>query len=123
MSLIPSLLMNNHLKIPQIALGTYATTNEKMIDVIETALSVGYCHFDCAWIYKNEKGIGKCLLDQFKRGRVKRTDLFITSKLWCSFHKFERVREQCLITINDLQCRYLDLFLIHWPFAFADEVI
>ncbi|CAF5169106.1 unnamed protein product, partial [Rotaria magnacalcarata] len=43
------------------------------------------------------------------------------SKLWCSFHKFERVRQQCLITINDLQCQYLDLFLIHWPFAFVDQ--
>ena len=56
-------------------------------------------------------------------GDIKRSDLFITSKLWCSFHKFERVRQQCLITINDLQCQYLDLFLIHWPFAFVDEVI
>ncbi len=117
------LLMNNNLEIPQMALGTYKTTSEKMIDVIETAISVGYRHIDCAWIYKNEKDIGKALSNEFKKGKIKRSDLFLTSKLWCSFHKFERVHQQCLITINDLQCQYLDLFLIHWPFAFVDEVI
>ncbi len=117
------LLMNNNNEIPQLSLGTYATTEEEMSNVIERSLSVGYRHIDCAWIYKNEKVIGKCLSNQLKKGEIKRSDLFITSKLWCSFHKFERVREQCLMSINDLQCQYLDLFLIHWPFAFVDQVI
>jgi len=69
--------MNNNLKIPQIALGTYATTNEEMTNVIECALSVGYRHIDCAWIYKNEKMIGKCLSNQLKKGEIKRSDLFL----------------------------------------------
>lgn len=53
------LLMNNNIEIPQLALGTYKTTNEEIRDVLETALSVGYRHIDCTWIYQNEKGIGK----------------------------------------------------------------
>lgn len=114
--------MNNNLPIPQMALGTYMTTDEEISDVTGKAISVGYRHLDCAWIYGNEKGIGNGLSSQLKAGQIKRADLFITSKLWCSFHKFERVRQQCLISINDLQCQYLDLFLIHWPFAFADKV-
>ena len=105
------------------ALGTYKASDEEISDVTEKVISLRYHHFDCAWIYGNKKDIGKGSLNQLKRGQIKRSDLFLTSKLWCSFHKFERVRQQCLITINDLQCQYLDLFLIHWLFAFADQVI
>ncbi|CAF2646390.1 unnamed protein product [Rotaria sp. Silwood2] len=121
MSSSGSILMNNNVEIPQLALGTYNITNEEIVNVIESALSIGYRHIDCAWLYGNEKGIGEGLSNQFKKGEIKRSDLFVTSKLWCSFHKSERVRQQCLITINDLQCQYLDLFLIHWPFAFVDQ--
>jgi diketogulonate reductase-like aldo/keto reductase len=114
--------MNNNIEIPQLALGTFKTSNEEIINVIENAIEVGYRHIDCAWIYGNEKGIGQGLANQLKKGEIKRSDLFLTSKLWSSFHKFERVKQQCLITINHLQCSYLDLFLIHWPFAFIDQV-
>jgi diketogulonate reductase-like aldo/keto reductase len=114
--------MNNNVEIPQLALGTYKISHEEMNDVIETVIKVGYRHLDCAWIYGNEKQIGESLSNQFKKGEIKRSDIFLTSKLWCSFFKSERVRQQCLITINDLQCQYLDLFLIHWPFAFVDQV-
>ncbi|CAF1317504.1 unnamed protein product [Adineta steineri] len=121
MSSSKSLLLNNNLEIPQLALGTYATSDEEIINVVETALTVGYRHIDCAWIYGNEKGIGQGLIKQLNKGEIKRSDLYLTSKLWCTFHKSERVRQQCLATINDLQCQYLDLFLIHWPFAFIDK--
>ncbi|UJR24745.1 hypothetical protein I4U23_006119 [Adineta vaga] len=116
-----SLLMNDKHEIPRLALGTFTTSNEEISAVIETALSTGYRHLDCAWIYGNEKGIGQGLTNQMKKNEIKRSDLFITGKLWCSFLKTERVRQQCLMSINDLQCQYLDLFLIHWPFAFADR--
>ncbi|CAF2133425.1 unnamed protein product [Rotaria magnacalcarata] len=102
MSSLESILMNNNVEIPQLAFGTYDIINEEIVNVIESGLSIG-------------------LSNQFKKGKIKRSDLFLTSKLWCSFHKFERVRQQCLITINDLQYQYLDLFLIHWPFAFVDQ--
>ncbi|CAF0952869.1 unnamed protein product [Adineta ricciae] len=121
MNSVGSLQMNNKVEIPRLALGTYATSNEEISNVIETALSVGYRHLDCAWIYGNEKGIGDGLTNQLKKGEIKRTDVFITGKLWCSFFKTERVRQQCIKSINDLQCQYLDLFLIHWPFAFIDQ--
>ncbi|CAF0759786.1 unnamed protein product [Adineta steineri] len=121
MSSSGSILMNNKIEIPQLALGTYDIAKEEISNVIESALSVGYRHIDCAWLYGNEKEIGASLSQQFQKNEIKRSDLFITGKLWCSFHKFERVRQQCVITINDLQCQYLDLFLIHWPFAFVDH--
>jgi diketogulonate reductase-like aldo/keto reductase len=122
MSSLGSLKMNNNLQIPRLALGTFTTSNEEISGVIETALSVGYRHLDCAWIYGNEKGVGQGLANRLKKGDIQRSDIFITSKLWCNFYKPERVRQQCLVSIKDLQCQYLDLFLIHWPMALADRV-
>lgn len=122
MTAVGSLRMNNGVDIPRLALGTFSTSNAEISGVIETALSSGYRHLDCAWCYGNEKGIGEGLVHQLKKGTVQRSDLFITSKLWCTFHRPERVRQQCVVTINDLQCEYLDLFLIHWPMALADRV-
>lgn len=113
--------MNNGEGIPAMAFGTYQIKDEEMNDVLPTVLNVGYRHLDCAWIYHNEKSIGNVLQEKFQRGDLKRSDLFITSKLWSSFHRFQRVEQQCLITIDHLQCQYLDLFLIHWPIAFQDE--
>jgi len=73
--------MNNNLKIPQLALGTFKTRNEEMEEIIENAIEIGYRHIDCAWIYGNEKEIGKSLSNIFKKGKIKRCDLFLTSQL------------------------------------------
>src|ERR1700722_3365726 len=117
-----NLLLNNNNWIPQLALGTYMTSNQEIAHIVKMALSVGYRHFDCAWIYGNEIGIGQGLAEQFNNELIQRSDVFLTTKIWCSFMKAERVRQQCLLSINDLQCQYLDLLLIHWPFAFVDQV-
>lgn len=61
-------------------------------------------------------------IKKFHCGNMKRSDLFLTSKLWCSFHRSDRVRQECLMTIDQFQCQYLDLFLIHWPLRFQDQV-
>ena len=117
-----TMLMSNNVRIPRVALGTYQISSEQMNEVIDKAIAVGYRHFDCAWIYRNEPSVGQAFCKLWNKGVIKRSDLFLTSKLWCSFHRVDRVREQCLRSIADLQCTYLDLFLIHWPFAFADQV-
>ncbi|CAF3556945.1 unnamed protein product, partial [Adineta steineri] len=97
-----SILMNSNTEIPQLALGTYNIAKEEILNIIESALSIDYRHIDYACLYENEKEIEE-------------------NKLRCLLHKFERVRQQCVITINDLQCQYLDLFLIHWSFVFDPQ--
>lgn len=67
---------------------------------------------------QNQKEIGQALAEIFKEGKVKREDVFITSKLWNSHHSKEHVRDACIQTLKDLQLDYLDLYLIHWPVAF-----
>ncbi|KAI9290960.1 aldehyde reductase-like protein [Neoconidiobolus thromboides FSU 785] len=100
-------------KIPLLGLGTWRSEPNKVGNAVKVALAAGYRHLDCAWIYGNEKEVG----DAIKESGVPREEIFITSKLWNSFHHPDRV-EQCVNeTLKNLQVGYLDLYLIHWPTA------
>ncbi|KAJ1920661.1 hypothetical protein H4219_001220 [Mycoemilia scoparia] len=105
---------SNGRKIDTIGLGTYRAKPDELKMVIETALKIGYRHIDCARFYMNEKDIGDAIADQ---QIVPRSELFITSKVYRDSLRPDLLRESCLKSIKDLQCEYLDLYLIHWPFA------
>ena len=101
--------------IPRIALGTFlATDKEALKTSIRVAIEeVGYRHIDCAAIYKNEDLVGEALQEVFARGTVKREDVWITSKLWCTMHHPDDVEVACRKTLADLKLDYLDLYLMH----------
>ena len=105
-------------KIPVVGLGTWKSKPGEVANAIRIGVEAGVRHIDCAQIYGNEKEIGQALKDLFDRGVVKREDLFITSKLWNSFHAAQDVRPALQKTLDDLQLSYLDLYLIHWPHGF-----
>lgn len=71
-------------------------------------------HVDTATAYGNEQGIGKGLQKLFRKGSVKREDLFITSKLWNSDHAASAVHSALKASLSKLKLNYLDLYLIHW---------
>lgn len=108
------------MEIPPIALGTWKSNNpDELKEAIRYAVEeAGYRHIDCAACYENEKVVGEALKELFDRGVVKREELWITSKLWCTKHKKELVEVGLKNTLADLQLDYLDLYLMHYPCAF-----
>jgi alcohol dehydrogenase (NADP+) len=102
-------------KMPIIGLGTWKSGKGEVYGAVCDAIKMGYRHIDCAPIYENEAEIGLAIKDCISDGIVKREELWITSKLWNSFHGEENVLEGLHRTLNDLQLKYLDLYLVHWP--------
>jgi alcohol dehydrogenase (NADP+) len=117
MSMLYKTLPGGH-RMPMIGSGYWQIEPEDCKAVLEEAVAVGYRHFDFAHIYGNEEAIGKALSSVLASGRVKREELFITSKLWCTMFQPEKVRKACEKSLKDLQLDYLDLYLLHWPYAY-----
>lgn len=104
-------------RLPMLGLGTWKSAPGEVYGAVKTALSLGYRHIDCAFIYGNEAEIGQALKEAFAEGGVQRQDLWITSKLWNDCHAPVDVALGLQQTLTDLQLDYLDLYLIHWPVA------
>ncbi|MDR1584675.1 MAG: aldo/keto reductase [Prevotellaceae bacterium] len=106
-------------ELPPIGLGTWLSKPHEVYDAVLEAIRCGYRHIDCAYVYKNEIEVGMALDYAFRYGIVKREELFVTSKLWNSDHDPERTENAINRTLSNLQLKKLDLYLIHWPVAFA----
>lgn len=104
-------------KMPLVGFGLWKVTNATCADTVYNAIKTGYRLFDGAADYGNEKEAGQGIQRAIKEGLVKREDLFITSKLWNSYHAPEHVDLLCKKQLADYGIQYFDLFLIHFPIA------
>ena len=84
----------------------------------KTALDVGFRHLDCAERYRNEDAVGEALRDAFTAAGIRRDDVFVTTKLWNTNHRPERVKPALDASLRRLRVDHVDCYLIHTPFAF-----
>jgi alcohol dehydrogenase (NADP+) len=104
--------------IPALGFGTLIPDPAETKSAITNALRVGFRHFDCAERYRNEREVGESLQTEFATGAIAREDIFITTKLWNTNHRPERVEPAFDASRERLGISYVDLYLVHTPFAF-----
>jgi alcohol dehydrogenase (NADP+) len=105
-------------RIPALGFGTLIPDPAETITATRDALEAGFRHFDCAERYGNEREVGTALHAGLAAGGIAREDIFVTTKLWNSNHRPERVEPAFEASLERLRIKYLDLYLIHTPFAF-----
>ena len=103
--------------IPPVGLGLWKVPTASAADLIVKAIEVGYRHFDCACDYGNEREVGAGIRAAVSSGACRREQLWVTSKLWNTYHAREHVRPAVERSLSDLGLDYLDLYLIHFPIA------
>lgn len=104
--------------IPAAGFGTLIPDPVVTKQATKTALEVGFRHFDCAERYRNEAAVGEAMQGVFRAGTVRREEVFVTTKLWNSNHRPERVKPALDASRQRLRIDTIDCYIIHTPFAF-----
>lgn len=105
--------LNNGIKMPQLGYGVYQVTQEECERCVLDALAVGYRSLDTAQSYFNEEQVGSAI----QKSGVPREEIFLTTKVWIEHYGYEQARASVLESMKKLQTEYLDLVLLHHPFA------
>lgn len=104
--------------MPALGFGTLIANAAETISATKNAIAAGFRHFDCAERYRNEGEVGEALQAGLAAEGIFREDIFVTTKLWNTNHRPERVEPAFDASLKRLRLNYLDLYLIHTPFAF-----
>ncbi|MFO1066447.1 MAG: aldo/keto reductase [Pirellulales bacterium] len=105
--------------IPPVGLGLWKIDPEDVASAISSAIAAGYRHLDGACDYGNEAACGAALKNVLASGMCRREDVWVTSKLWNTFHRPEHVRSALERSLRDWQLDYFDLYLVHFPIPLA----
>ncbi len=111
-------LNNGSGAMPALGFGTLIPDPVATRTATKAALEAGFRLLDASERYRNEKEVGEAMQEVFKSGRIRREEVFIATKLWNNNHRPERVKPAFEASLERLQLDYVDLYLIHTPFAF-----
>lgn len=103
--------------MPSVGLGLWKIGADETAATVVKAIELGYRHIDAACDYGNEPQAGDGIRTAFQNGLCKRDQLWITSKLWNTYHRPEHVRPAIERSLQDLKLDYLDLYLVHFPIS------
>jgi D-xylose reductase len=104
-------------KLPSVGLGLWKIETSHTAEMVRAAIAAGYRHIDAACDYGNERQAGEGIRQALAEGICRREELWVTSKLWNTFHRPEHVRPAIEKSLEDLGLDYLDLYLIHFPIS------
>src|SRR5580658_2812043 len=105
-------------QLPALGFGTLIPDPALTRTATRDGLAAGFRHFDCAERYRNEREVGEVLQEGLAAEGIAREDIFVTTKLWNTNHRPDRVKPAFEASLDRLRLRYLDLYLIHPPFPF-----
>jgi len=105
--------------MPTVGLGLWKVDPGAVADAVYQAIKVGYRHLDSAADYGNEKEVGEGIALAITDGLCSRDELWVTSKLWNTYHRREHVEAACRKSLEDLGLDYFDLYLVHFPIALS----
>lgn len=111
-------LANGAGAMPALGFGTLIPDLVATRQATRAALEAGFRHLDCSERYRNEQAVGEAMRETFAAGKIRREDVFVTTKLWNNNHRPERVAPAFEASRQRLQLDTLDCYLIHTPFAF-----
>src|ERR1700754_3459002 len=111
-------LNNGSGAIPALGFGTLIPDPVATKNATKKALEAGFRQLDTSERYRTEREVGEAMQEVFKAGKIKREEVFVATKLWNNNHRPERVKPAFEASLKKLQLDYVDLYLIHTPFAF-----
>src|SRR5436309_117025 len=111
-------LNNGSGAIPALGFGTLIPDTIATKNATKAALEAGFRQLDTSERYRTEREVGEAMQEVFKAGKIKRHDVFIATKLWNTNHRPERVKPAFKASLKKLKLDFVDLYLIHTPFAF-----
>uniref|UniRef100_A0A1I7UUI7 Aldo_ket_red domain-containing protein n=1 Tax=Caenorhabditis tropicalis TaxID=1561998 RepID=A0A1I7UUI7_9PELO len=121
MPIADTVRLNSGFEMPVVAFGTWQIPRSIAAERVREALEAGYRHIDCALSFKNQPEIGAGIQEWCKIRKVRREELFLSSKIWNTFHSRAKCMEQVDMMLEDFNTRYMDLVVIHWPFGWAED--